>query len=105
MRKRVLAAISFQVAWVSPADALCIYHGVDNARTTLEQEFEDSRWVVRAHPISADYHWANVGENWTLYSLRVVHRFKGNLPQRFRFYTKRDSGARFGKNKQVRNPS
>lgn len=74
-------------------DAFCMYHGVDNAKTTLEQEFRDSRWVVRAHVVSADYHWADVGESWTLYRLRVVQNFKGKLPSRFTFFTERDSGG------------
>lgn len=77
----------------SPADALCIYHGVDNAKTTLEQEFRDSRWVVRAHVTSADYHWSDEDESWTFYRLKVVQSFKGNLRNRFTFFTERNSGG------------
>jgi hypothetical protein len=89
--RALIAAITLLAA--SQADALCIYHGVDNAKTTLEQEFRDSRWVVRAHVISADYHWSDEGESWTLYRLKVVQSFKGKLPNRFTFFTERNSGG------------
>lgn len=84
----ILALIA---AW--PANALCTYRGMDNAKTTPEQEFRDSRWVVRAQVVSADYHWSNEGESWTLYRLKVVQSYKGNLPNRFTFFTERNSGG------------
>lgn len=87
----LIAAAALFAAW--PANALCIYHGVDNAKTSLEQEFRDSRWVVRAHVMSADYHWSDEGESWTLYRLKVVQSFKGKLPNRFTFFTERNSGG------------
>jgi hypothetical protein len=88
-------ALTAAVALLSagPANALCIYHGVDNAKTTLEQEFRDSRWVVRAHVTSADYHWSDEDESWTLYRLKVVQSFKGKLPNNFTFFTERNSGG------------
>src|SRR5258708_3400669 len=92
MFNRALIAAVVLVA-ASPADALCIYHGVDNAKTTLKQEFHDSRWVVRAHVMSADYHWSDEGESWTLYRLRVLRGFKGKPPNQFLFFTTRDSGG------------
>jgi hypothetical protein len=93
MLKAAFAAIILSSTWASPAHALCIYHGVDNAKTTLDQELRDSQWVVRAHLVSADYHWEDEGESWTLYTLRVVERFKGDLPREFLFYTERNSGG------------
>lgn len=89
--RAVIAALTIVAA--SPADALCIYRGVDNAKTTLEQEFHDSRWVVRAHVTSADYHWSDEDESWTLYRLKVVKSFKGKLRKRFTFFTERNSGG------------
>jgi hypothetical protein len=93
MRRRALIAVGMAALGTSPAEGLCIYHGVDNAKTTVEQEFRDSRWVVRAHVVSADYHWSDEDESWTLYRLRVVTSFKGRLPNRFMFFTTRDSGG------------
>lgn len=93
MLSRLLAAGTVALMAASPVEALCIYNGVDNAKTTLAQEFRDSRWVVRAHVISADYHWSDEDESWTLYRLRVVQRFKGKLPKHFTFFTERNSGG------------
>jgi hypothetical protein len=91
--KGVAVAFGALLVGASPAQALCIYHGIDNVRTSLEQEFRDARWVVRAHVVSADYHWSDEDESWTLYRLQVVERFKGVLPHRFTFYTERNSGG------------
>lgn len=90
---RLLLASGLVAYWASPARALCTYHGVDNVKTTLVQEFRDSRWVVRAHVVSADYHWSDEDESWVRYRLRVVENFKGRLPQRFAFFTQRNSGG------------
>ena len=76
-----------------PAQALCIHGGVDNARTTIAQEFAESRWVVRARVEAAEDHYSDESENWTLYRLRVVRSFKGDLPRRFTFFTPRNSGG------------
>ena len=76
-----------------PVDALCIYHGIDNAKTSLQQEFQDARWVVRAHVVSGDYHWPDEGEPWTLYHLKVVTSYKGTLRSHFTFFTERNSGG------------
>jgi len=91
LSRTLMAALA--VAASSPAHALCMYHGVYNVKTSLEQEFRDSRWVVRAHVVSADYHWSDEDESWTLYRLKVVQRFKGKLPDRFTFFTQRNSGG------------
>lgn len=43
--------------------------------------------------MSADYHWSDEGESWTLYRLKVVQSFKGKLAGRFTFFTERNSGG------------
>lgn len=93
MRKWLVLAVLFLAMPLSPAATLCIHRGVDNARTTLEQEFHESRWVVRARVISADTHWSDEDESWTLYGLEVVHSYKGSLLRRFTFFTGRNSGG------------
>lgn len=59
----------------------------------MQQEFRDSRWVVRARVTSADDHWSDEEESWTLYRLTVVQSFKGKLPRHFTFFTERNSGG------------
>ncbi|QHD70612.1 hypothetical protein GS397_26220 (plasmid) [Sphingobium yanoikuyae] len=66
---------------------------MDDAKTSITREFHDSKWVVRAHVVSADYHWSDEGESWTLYRLKVVKSYKGNLQTRFTFFTERNSGG------------
>ncbi|HYI47547.1 MAG TPA: hypothetical protein VEX35_03695 [Allosphingosinicella sp.] len=78
---------------LSPVRAACSYGGVDNATTTMAQQFRDSRWVVRARVLAADNHWSDDGESWTRYSLAVVRAYKGAPPARLAFFTTRDSGA------------
>jgi hypothetical protein len=92
MLRRALIAVVALVA-AAPAHALCTYHGINDAETTLEQEFRDSLSVVRAHVTSADYHWSDEAESWTLYQLKVVQSFKGKLPTTFTFFTERNSGG------------
>lgn len=92
MIRTLLTACSI-AAWSAPAEALCIYHGIDNAKTSLAQEFRDSQWVVRAHVVSADYHWSDEDESWVLYRLKVVTSYKGKLGSRFTFFTERNSGG------------
>ena len=76
----------------SPADALCIHNGELYAKTTLEQEYREARWVVRARVLSARS-WEDREGNGTVYRLQVVHRFKGDLPAQFAFSTERNSGG------------
>lgn len=64
-----------------------------DARTTVAQELQDSRWVVRARVVSADYHWADEGPSWTTYTLRVIENFKAPAPDAIRLFTYRDSGG------------
>ena len=98
MRRRIWLIVGLIAVAPAPAKALCIYRGVDNARTSLEQEFRDSRWVVRARVVSAQSHWPSdddesESEPWTLYRLEVVQSYKGVLPRRFTFFTGRHSGG------------
>ena len=93
MIRRILFAMGACVTVVSPAHALCIYKGVDNATTTIAQEYRDSRWVVRARVVSASYHWSDEDGSWTLYKLRPVENFKGKLPTSFYVFTERNSGG------------
>lgn len=93
-----IAAALVGTAVGSPAAALCSYNGVDNARTTVAQEFADSRWVVRARVLSGkdgtvEQGKPDEGMGWTLYRFAVVETFKGSPPERIRFFTERNSGG------------
>jgi hypothetical protein len=68
--------------------AVCFHDGKLYAKTTLAQEFRESRWVAHARVDSA------AGRSgWTAYGLRLLHSYKGALPQHFTYFTTRDSGA------------
>ena len=90
---RKLVFVILLLAWSLPASATCIYQGVDHAKTSMLQEFQDSEWVVRARVVSADYHWSDDDVSWTLYHLEVVKSYKGELKSRFTFLTERNSGG------------
>jgi hypothetical protein len=77
----------------APAQAYCEYRGIMNARTTLAQEFRDSRWVVRVRVLSAIDHWSDIDQSWTLYRLEVLRRYKGSPPRRILFFTERNTVA------------
>ena len=85
------------LARAESADALCIYKGVDNARTTVRQEFADARWVVRARVLSAANgvikETPDAGQPWTVYRLQVITSYKGQSPQQIKFFTLRNSGG------------
>jgi len=87
----VIAAVAPLLA--TPAHALCIYDGAMYAKTSLAQEFNDAKWVVKAKVEAGDYHWANYGPSWTIYTVRVLSRFKGPPVATFRLFTYRDSGG------------
>ncbi len=93
MLKLALAAIGITAALPCTAHALCIYKQEFSAKTTLAQEFRDSRWVVRAEVISARQWRPRDGEAGTTYRLRVVRSYKGRLPTDFVFFTERNSGG------------
>jgi len=93
-----IAFAALLLAPAASAEALCIYKGVDNARTSLRQEFADSRWVVRARVLSAtngvvEAGKPDVGMPWTIYRLQVVRSYRGGPPQRITFFTMRNSGG------------
>ena len=90
---RTLSFVGLVAMLADPAKSLCIYNGVDNAKTTMRQEFHDSRWVVHVRVLSAHDRWLDEGDSWTLYRLKVVHAYKGRLPATFTFFTDRDSGG------------
>ena len=88
----VIAAVAVFLA-APRAHALCIYNGEDNAKTTISQEFKDSKWVVKAKVVAAKDHFSDEDESWTLYQLEVQHAFKGQPRHPLRFFTFRDSGG------------
>jgi hypothetical protein len=93
----VVAALMGSLA-VAPANALCIYKGRVNARTTIGQEFADSRWVVRAKVLSAadgevEAGKPDAGMYWTTYELQITRAYKGNPAKQLKFFTMRDSGG------------
>jgi len=53
MNLRWLLGATALTAMPSPADALCIHNGELYAKTTLEQEYREARWGVRARVLSA----------------------------------------------------
>ena len=75
------------------ARAFCSYHGNMYAKTTIEQEFADSQWVVRAKVIAADNHWSDEDESWTIYRLQVLSTYKGKPRERIEMFTYQDSGG------------
>lgn len=75
------------------ARAVCYYHGQFSAKTTLEQEFKDSTWVVRAKVLSATDHWSDDEASWTLYDLEIERSYKGKPAPKLKFFTLRDSGG------------
>jgi hypothetical protein len=89
----VLATATLASAAFSSANALCIYDGVDNAKTTLAQEFADSKWVVRAKVLAARDHVSDEEDSWTTYKILVAHSFKGRPRRELTFFTYRDSGG------------
>lgn len=63
------------------------------AKTTLAEEYRDSKWVVRVKVLAADSHSSDVDESWTLYRVQVVTAFKGRPPLHLQVFTYRDSGG------------
>jgi hypothetical protein len=91
--KTIVAAVFALGILSSPAHALCSYRGEPDVRTTLRQEFQDARWVVRARVLSASDHWSDEGDSWTVYRLKVRRTFKGSPAKRLTFFTFRDSSG------------
>jgi len=89
---RLVLAAGFLALVPGTARALCYYHGKFNVVTTIDQEFRDARWVVRARVLSAKYVTTD-NDSSTSYRLRVVRTLKGRMPATFTFFTTRDSGG------------
>jgi len=91
----MIAALT--LAPLSQAQALCLYKGVFSAKTTIAQEFADSRWVVRARVTAQTDSWADARIDdeapWTLYRVEILEAFKGNPPAAMKVFTMRDSGG------------
>jgi hypothetical protein len=92
MPKAILFAASAMLILPGPAFALCSYRGELYAQTTLDQEYHDAPFVVRARVLSAS-DWQGAEERGTVYQLEVIQYFKGSLPQMFLFSTERNSGG------------
>ena len=89
-----LIAAVLSLTPLSAAQALCVYRGALDARTTLSQEYADADQVVRARVVSAlDGGGEADGEYWTLYQLETLTTFKGRMPDRFSLFTERNSGG------------
>lgn len=93
MRAIVFPIVLALSALGSSAHALCIYKGELYAETSVSQEFQDSRWVVKAKALSATDHFIEGEEPCTEYQLEVQNAFKGTPPRRLRFFTFRNSGG------------
>jgi hypothetical protein len=75
------------------AGALCLYRGEFSAKTTIPEEFADSKWVVKAKVLSARDGKSREGDRWTVYRIEVLHAYKGRPDRRPRFFTDRNSGG------------
>lgn len=93
MRTPFILLVFALSAFGTSANALCSYKGELYAQTTVDQEFQDSRWVVRARVLAATEHFIEGEEPWTEYQLEVLHAYKGDPPARLRFFTFRNSGG------------
>lgn len=96
-----LAAIGLGSAVPTAAHAVCFYKGELYYKTTLAEEYEDARWVVRARMVEETNSWDKVEgpvsepeeAPWTLYRIEVLETFKGDAPQTMTVFTLRDSGG------------
>lgn len=76
----------------SAANAFCAYHGELYAKISLQQEYHDARWVVRAKVLSAS-DWSRADTTGTVYRLSISNSFKGNAPDHILYSTERNSGG------------
>jgi len=99
MKKRKATTISLVVAAAavavlgpaSEAFSLCIYNGELYAKTTLEQEFRDARFVIRGEVLSTEeIHDPNLG---VVYHVGVEQTFKGKPAADVVDYSERNSGG------------
>ena len=92
MTTRLILAAGLLAVSPGTARAICYYHGKFNVVTTIDQEFRDARWVVRARVLSAKYVTTD-DDSWASYRLKVVRALKGRMPATFTFFTTHDSGG------------
>lgn len=92
MRVAFLACLAAAVV-ATPAEALCVYNRQLYARTTIPQEFRDSKWVIRGRIERERRHYSDADESWFVYDVRPVKSFKGGPKSRFRLFTYLDSGG------------
>ncbi|MDE2435106.1 MAG: hypothetical protein KGM49_02485 [Sphingomonadales bacterium] len=94
MNRTISGFILFLIAGGAATDAraFCAYHRQMYAKTTLAQEFRDSKWIARATVISAKS-WRGKHDWGTTYNLKRVVIYKGQLPQTFALSTERNSGG------------
>jgi hypothetical protein len=93
IRSRWLLCLACAALAPAPAAAYCSYKGVMYAKTTIPQEFHDSRWIARVKVRAARDHWSDIEESWTLYGITVLHAYKGTPPDELRLFTFRNSGG------------
>jgi hypothetical protein len=92
--KAAARMIAVALSLAAPAArAFCIYNDVFSAKTSIPQEFRDSKWVVRAIVLSAKDKWSDEEDSWAVYVIKVTHAYKGKPPKYLRFFTYRDSGG------------
>jgi hypothetical protein len=85
------------LASASSANALCVYKGDLYAKTTIEQEFQDSKFVVLGTVLSSreipipdnDLN----AESGVIYRIRINQVFKGRAPSVIANYSERNSGG------------
>lgn len=94
---RWLCIFPLTLGLAMPARAACIHNGELYAKTTLEQEFSESVWVVRASVTAAKpVACPEPGTGFVcgqIYTLQNETGFKGEMPAQFSFLTEQDSGA------------
>ncbi len=89
-----LAAILAFTTYAPVATALCSYNKVLYAKTTVEQEYRDSKWVAQVRVVSAKDNFTDRQDGpWSLYRLQVLKVFKGMPPNPVPFLTYRNSGG------------
>jgi len=90
-----LIAAGLSMASLSTAQAHCEYRGELNAHTTLAQEFENARQVVRVRVLSSKSSWPDNGrdEPSSLYEVEVLEALKGALTRRLTLFTFRNSSG------------
>lgn len=98
------SAVLLPVFWSGYADAFCSYGGKDYARTTIAQEFRDSRYVAEVKVLSGTAAWADESDNrfrarWgsegnvVSFSFQVLRSYKGAPPTVLRYFSPRNSGG------------